>query len=102
MRTNDGTDWIHNDERADFRFPGERIPPLDRQRGIRKPAGLESALSIRTVYRPEGAAPTYQRRCAICSLAHGELLDAAHTVAGREGERGKASVRNGLARAAGH
>lgn len=60
LRTNDGSDPIHSEELSDFRFRGERIPLLDRQRGIRKPAGLESALSIRTVYRAEGAARPYE------------------------------------------
>jgi hypothetical protein len=35
----------------------------------------------------------YERRCAVCSLAHSELLDAAHIVADSD-ERGEASVRN--------
>jgi putative restriction endonuclease len=35
-----------------FEFEGARIPLLDRQRGIRKPAGLDAALSIRTVHAP--------------------------------------------------
>lgn len=32
---------------------------MDRQRGIRKPAGMEAALSIRTVFTPPGAIPPY-------------------------------------------
>jgi putative restriction endonuclease len=35
---------------AQFRFRGERVPLMDRQRGIRKPSFLEAALSFRTVY----------------------------------------------------
>jgi putative restriction endonuclease len=38
----------------------------------------------------------YNVRCAVCSLRHAELLDAAHIVPDRE-EAGIASVRNGLA-----
>ncbi|QPR41188.1 HNH endonuclease [Brevibacterium casei] len=38
----------------------------------------------------------YENRCAVCSLAHPSLLDAAHIVADRE-EKGIASVVNGLA-----
>ena len=38
----------------------------------------------------------YETRCAVCSLRHGELLDAAHIVPDSE-DSGIASVRNGLA-----
>lgn len=38
----------------------------------------------------------YETRCAVCALAHGELLDAAHIVPDAD-EAGIASVRNGLA-----
>ncbi len=38
----------------------------------------------------------YQTRCAVCSLRHGDLLDAAHIVEDRH-DLGVASVRNGLA-----
>ncbi len=38
----------------------------------------------------------YETRCAVCSLRHRQLLDAAHIVADRE-QDGVASVRNGLA-----
>nr|WP_053777169.1 HNH endonuclease [Gordonia sp. NB41Y] len=38
----------------------------------------------------------YETRCAVCSLRHGELLDAAHIIPDAE-EAGIASVRNGLA-----
>ncbi|WP_231116295.1 hypothetical protein [Motilibacter rhizosphaerae] len=51
---------ISSDELRDFVYPGERLPILDAQRGIRKPAALSAALSIRTVYRPEGAARPYE------------------------------------------
>ncbi|MBM4721547.1 hypothetical protein GS449_26925 [Rhodococcus hoagii] len=38
----------------------------------------------------------YETRCAVCALAHGELLDAAHIVPDGD-EMGIASVRNGMA-----
>jgi putative restriction endonuclease len=60
VRTNDGLDSIHSEELRDFTFEGERVPLVDLQRGIRKPAFLETALSIRTVYRPEGATRPYE------------------------------------------
>ena len=58
-RTHAGANPIGHDEVADFEFEGERFPLMDRQRGIRKPAVLGSALSIRTVYRAEGTARPY-------------------------------------------
>lgn len=60
VRSNDGLDSIPSDELREFVFEGERIPLLDAQRGIRKPANMEAALSIRTVYRPEGATRPYE------------------------------------------
>lgn len=44
---------------ASFEFDGERIPLMDRQRGIRKPAGFQAALAIRTTYTPPGQLPPY-------------------------------------------
>ena len=46
---------LAGDEIEEFTFEGERFRLMDRQRGIRKPAVLASALTIRTVWRPEGA-----------------------------------------------
>lgn len=60
VRTNDGLDSIHSEELRDFEFEGLRIPLMDAQRGIRKPAVLDAALTIRTVYRPEGATRPYE------------------------------------------
>jgi putative restriction endonuclease len=60
MRSHDGTVPISSEDLADFRFREQRIPLMDRQRGIRKPAFLRAALSIRTVYRPEGATRPYE------------------------------------------
>ncbi|HET7388410.1 MAG TPA: HNH endonuclease [Nocardioidaceae bacterium] len=42
-----------------FAYDGQRIPLMDRQRGIRKPALMNAALSIRTVYTPPGETPPY-------------------------------------------
>ena len=59
LRTNDGNDSISHEDLKDFTFAGQRVPLIDNQRGIRKPALLDAALSIRTVYRPEGADRPY-------------------------------------------
>lgn len=42
-----------------FEYADERIPLMDRQRGIRKPASMNAALSMRTVYTPPGRTPPY-------------------------------------------
>lgn len=47
------------DELSSFSHAGHRIPLMDRQRGIRKPAILDAALSFRTSFTPPGAAPPY-------------------------------------------
>ena len=44
---------------ADFHYGNERIALMDPQRGIRKPAGMAAALSMRTVYRAPGEARPY-------------------------------------------
>lgn len=46
---------VRFEDLAAFTFGGERIPLLDRQRGIRKPRQLDAALSFRTVHaaRPQ-------------------------------------------------
>lgn len=59
VRTDDGAHPLSSEEIAEFRFRGEPFPLMDRQRGIRKPAVFDSALSIRTVWRPDGAARPY-------------------------------------------
>jgi putative restriction endonuclease len=46
-------------ELAEFHFEGERVPLIDRGRGIRKPASLDAALSISTSYTAPGAIPPY-------------------------------------------
>lgn len=59
LRTNDGSTFLTTEEISEFTFRGERFPLMDRQRGIRKPAVLTSALSIRTTWRPDGAPRPY-------------------------------------------
>lgn len=59
-RTRDGLEPIGSDDLKEFEFDGHRLPLIDAQRGIRKPAPFRAALSIRTVYRPEGAARPYE------------------------------------------
>lgn len=54
VRTDDGCEPISSAHLVDFTFDGEPLRLMDVQRGIRKPAVLDAALSIRTVYTPEG------------------------------------------------
>jgi putative restriction endonuclease len=44
---------------ATFEYDGQRIPLMDLQRGIRKPARMNAALSIRTVFTKPGETPPY-------------------------------------------
>jgi putative restriction endonuclease len=44
---------------AGFEYEGQRVALMDRQRGIRKPAGLQAALAIRTTFTPPGQLPPY-------------------------------------------
>ncbi len=60
IRSNDGADPVPSAALREFSFDGERMPLLDAQRGIRKPAVLDAALSIRTVYTPEGRQRPYE------------------------------------------
>ncbi len=53
VRTNDGAEFMMTSEIQEFTFRGESFRLMDAQRGIRKPAQLSAALSIRTVYTPE-------------------------------------------------
>ena len=59
VRTQDGALSISREDLNDFVFDGEPFALLDRQRGIRSPAGWGSALSIMTVWRTEGAERPY-------------------------------------------
>ena len=60
-------DWLtrNSDLRVDyvfastFEYEGHRLPLLDRQRGIRKPAGFDAALAIRTTFTPPNQVPPY-------------------------------------------
>lgn len=55
-----GIEVVRYDDIASFTFEGRRIPLMDPQRGIRKPAGLDAALSIRTSYTRPGQPPPYE------------------------------------------
>ncbi len=59
-RTNDGLGFISSQELLDFTFRGQPFRLMDPQRGIRKPAMLSAALSIRTVYRGDGRERPYE------------------------------------------
>lgn len=60
--TNDGLDAISYEDLGDFHFRGKKFPLKDRQLGIRKPAGMDSALSITTTYRAPGKERPYEDR----------------------------------------
>jgi putative restriction endonuclease len=60
VRTNDGLDPISTKDLLDFQIDGRRFRLMDAQRGIRKPFEMKAALSIRTVFRPEGATRPYE------------------------------------------
>lgn len=64
VRTHDGAQPISTHESSDFVFDGERHRLMDAQRGIWKPAALESALSMRTVYRKPGKPRPHRPRWA--------------------------------------
>jgi putative restriction endonuclease len=59
-RARRGAETVRFEELAAFTFAGARIPLMDRQRGIRKPAALDAALSFRTVFTSPGQVPPYQ------------------------------------------
>src|SRR5262245_25085891 len=54
VREHQGLELVTSDELARFHFEGQRVPLIDRQRGIRKPAILDAALTFRTTFRPPG------------------------------------------------
>lgn len=54
------TDLVDFQWLATFEYDGQRIPLMDRQRGIRKPASFDAALSIRTVFTEPGSTPPYE------------------------------------------
>ncbi|MDA8312462.1 MAG: HNH endonuclease [Actinomycetota bacterium] len=59
-RARAGEEVLSYGELAEFTFEGWRVPLMDPQRGIRKPAGMSAALSIRTRFTPPGQVPPYQ------------------------------------------
>lgn len=59
-RASTGHEVLSFDELAEFTFAGRRVPLMDRERGIRKPAHMTAALSIRTTFTPPGQAPPYE------------------------------------------
>ncbi|MDQ4491588.1 HNH endonuclease signature motif containing protein [Sinomonas sp. ASV486] len=58
-RTHDGAGAVTWAELRDFTLAGESLPLKDRVKGIWKPSGFSSALSITTTFRPEGAERPY-------------------------------------------
>lgn len=59
VRSNDGTTPMTTSDILDFTFDGSQFRLMDAQRGIRKPAVLPHALSLRTIFTPEGQVPPY-------------------------------------------
>ncbi len=59
-RVGTGQAVLSFDELSRFSFEGQRVPLMDPQRGIRKPAHMTAALSIRTSFTPPGQAPPYE------------------------------------------
>lgn len=51
---------VRREELASFELEGQRLPLIDPQRGIRKPAFLDAALSIRTSYTSPRREPPYE------------------------------------------
>lgn len=56
----EGRSVLTYNDLAEFSFEGQRVPLMDLQRGIRKPAHMSAALSIRTRFTPPGQAPPYE------------------------------------------
>ncbi len=59
-QTRAGRELLRYEMLAEFVFEGDRIPLMDPQRGIRKPARIDSALSIRTSHTRPGQPPPYR------------------------------------------
>lgn len=68
VRSEDGATPLSSAELLDFTFDGEPFRLMDPQRGIRKPAVLPAALSIRTVYTPEGGTKPYEDATGVDGL----------------------------------
>lgn len=60
QRTGDGAESVHASDLDDFRFDGEKFRLKDITKGIWKPAALQAALSITTVYREPGKERPYE------------------------------------------
>jgi putative restriction endonuclease len=60
VRTHDGAESISSADLLDFEIDGRQFRLLDAQRGIRKPKELSAALSIRTIYTPNGQNRPYE------------------------------------------
>ena len=60
QRTGDGAESVHTSDLDDFSFDGEKFRLKDITKGIWKPAALQAALSITTVYREPGKARPYE------------------------------------------
>jgi len=59
-RTRHGLENVSHVELSQFAFEGRRVPLIDPQRGIRKPASLDAALSLRTTFTPPNQIPPYE------------------------------------------
>lgn len=59
VRTHDGAASISSADLLDFEIGGRQFRLMDAQRGIRKPRELSAALSIRTVFTPNGQTRPY-------------------------------------------
>lgn len=59
-RSSDGADALHTSDLDDFLFEGKKFRLKDITKGIRKPAELDAALSITTVYREPGKEAPYR------------------------------------------
>lgn len=69
-RKEQGSGHFQYAELANYKYDGVRVPLIDRQRGIRKPAVLQAALSIRTTYTRPGQSKPYDDHVAIDGLLH--------------------------------
>ena len=59
IRESHGLELVTSNELAQFHFEGQRVPLIDPQRGIRKPAVLDAALTFRTTFTRPGQRMPY-------------------------------------------
>lgn len=52
-------EYVDHSWLSTFEYAGQRLPLMDRQRGIRKPQSMDAALAIRTAFTPAGKLPPY-------------------------------------------